>query len=154
MTSFMTSFSLRRGRLWPAGFQDTVTHGVNGYLFPPGDLQTLVRYIDQLAQDADLRRRFGATARSTVERHHRIDQVVLDLLTFYRRGQEVHREQRAAWQVTLSIAVLVLALPVAIAAFNIYDILVNVLLSAFYVKHTHTRISRPEEETKPTKKSA
>jgi glycosyltransferase involved in cell wall biosynthesis len=49
------------------GVQDIVEHGRIGFLYKPGDIDSLVEYIYQIAIDIAKRQAFGATARRTVE---------------------------------------------------------------------------------------
>jgi colanic acid/amylovoran biosynthesis glycosyltransferase len=48
------------------GVSELVDDGVNGFLVPPGDVDTLSDRINQLAGDASLRDRFGAAGREKV----------------------------------------------------------------------------------------
>jgi len=49
------------------GVLDIVDHGRFGYLYDPGDVETLADHIVQLARDAPLREQFGARAREAAE---------------------------------------------------------------------------------------
>ena len=49
------------------GCRSAVRHGVNGFLFPPGDLETLVCRLTLLARDAELRKKMGHAGRRFAE---------------------------------------------------------------------------------------
>jgi glycosyltransferase involved in cell wall biosynthesis len=51
------------------GMTDIISHGENGYLIQPGELQVLANYIYALATDINLRRSFSQAARSKAERY-------------------------------------------------------------------------------------
>ena len=51
-----------------AGIPELVEDGVSGMLVPPGDAAAVARAAGRLLSDPDLRARFGAAGRSTVER--------------------------------------------------------------------------------------
>jgi colanic acid/amylovoran biosynthesis glycosyltransferase len=55
-----------------AGIPELVDDGVSGYVVPPGDGPALVAAIDALLGDPELRTRFGAAGRATVEREYDI----------------------------------------------------------------------------------
>lgn len=113
------------------GFQDTVKHGEDGFLFPPGDVSAFVTYVTQLRQDDNLRQTMGQRARRDVEVNNQIESVVQDLTRWYQSGI-VTRSKRLPVQIALSLLFLILNLPVSIVAFNIYDFLVNFVLKSFY----------------------
>jgi phosphatidylinositol alpha 1,6-mannosyltransferase len=46
---------------------DLITDGGNGHLYAPGDLDAMVGHVMRLAEDANLRARYAANARATVE---------------------------------------------------------------------------------------
>ncbi len=49
------------------GIPDVIEHGVNGYLFTPGDLGEFTERLAELVRDEELRRRLGEGARASVE---------------------------------------------------------------------------------------
>jgi glycosyltransferase involved in cell wall biosynthesis len=62
--------------------EEVIIDGVNGLLCPPGDADALARALTRLHHDVDLRKRLGAEARRTVERHHtwgKVAQRILEL---------------------------------------------------------------------------
>ena len=68
-----------------AGCREIVRNGVNGLLVPPDDAQALADAIDRLANDPDLRRKFGQASRALVEREFSNARVGRDLVSLYRR---------------------------------------------------------------------
>ncbi|MFF1613273.1 glycosyltransferase family 4 protein [Amycolatopsis sp. NPDC058278] len=60
-----------------------VHHGTNGYLFQPGAITTLSRWIADLAADPDARARMGAASRALVARHD-IDEALATFEAQYR----------------------------------------------------------------------
>lgn len=46
------------------GYEEFITHGVNGFLVPPGQEHLFGRYLKRLADDADLRQQMGEAARA------------------------------------------------------------------------------------------
>lgn len=50
------------------GFAELITHGVDGFVFRPGDDDAALAHLAALRDDAGLRRRIGAAARDRVER--------------------------------------------------------------------------------------
>jgi len=51
-----------------AGVAELVEHGVSGFVVPPGDVDALAGAIDALLADPELRTRFAAAGRLTIER--------------------------------------------------------------------------------------
>lgn len=58
------------------GPAEIVTHGVNGLLTEPGDVQAVAAFIAQLADDVALRARFAHAARATVQERFMIEKNV------------------------------------------------------------------------------
>ena len=50
-----------------AGVPRLITHGANGLLCPPGDVQALTQQMRIMLSDANLRRKAAAAARATIE---------------------------------------------------------------------------------------
>jgi glycosyltransferase involved in cell wall biosynthesis len=67
------------------GCRDIVRHGLNGLLVPPSDPEALAVAIDTLAQDRELRRRFGAAGRELVENQFAGRKAVAATLRLYER---------------------------------------------------------------------
>ncbi|MEE8515308.1 MAG: glycosyltransferase family 4 protein [Alphaproteobacteria bacterium] len=66
------------------GLREIVRHGETGLLVPPGDAEALADAIEQLAGDADLRRRMGAAGRKLAEAEFGADLVIGETLALYR----------------------------------------------------------------------
>jgi len=58
------------------GIPEIITHGENGYLVKPGDSVELSKRIIELVGNPDLRDRFGAKARTNVEKHFDLKNMV------------------------------------------------------------------------------
>ena len=67
------------------GIGDAVHDGENGRLVPPGDPDALANAINQLLDDAELRRKFGQRARETVVRNYAPEREIEMNLNLYRR---------------------------------------------------------------------
>jgi glycosyltransferase involved in cell wall biosynthesis len=65
------------------GCREIARAGVNALLVPPDNAEALADAIDRLAQDADLRARFGAASRQMVEDEFSAAQVGRDIVTLY-----------------------------------------------------------------------
>ena len=61
-----------------------MTHGVNGYLIPGGDVAALTESIERLLLDDDLRLRFARESRRIAKERFAIERIVQDYLAFYR----------------------------------------------------------------------
>lgn len=57
-----------------------IQNGVNGFLYTPDDITALVKTLETLRQDCELRIRIGKAARATVIRHHTWDGVARHIL--------------------------------------------------------------------------
>ena len=66
------------------GCREVVTHGVNGYLIPGGDVAALTESIERLLLDDDLRLRFARESRRIAKERFAIERIVQDYLAFYR----------------------------------------------------------------------
>ncbi len=64
------------------GSSSLIEHGMNGFFSPARQIPTFVRHIIQLADQADLRRRMGQTARETAT-IRRWEDVLMQLLGYY-----------------------------------------------------------------------
>jgi glycosyltransferase involved in cell wall biosynthesis len=73
------------------GPAEVIEEGVNGLLYPPGDVDALAQALQRLASDAELRRRLGRAARDKAnefapdEIAHQVMNLYGDVLTGYRR---------------------------------------------------------------------
>lgn len=112
------------------GFNDTVQHQVDGFLFNPGDSNDARRYIQLLKDDKKLRLELGESGRQSVK-DRSINRVVLDLIQWYHTGIAL-RKSRNPITVTLSFLLVAFLVPVTIFMFVIYDILVSPSVSLFF----------------------
>ncbi|MEE9168066.1 MAG: glycosyltransferase family 4 protein [Candidatus Neomarinimicrobiota bacterium] len=60
-----------------------LVHGVNGLLFPPGDVAALEENLARVLKDSSLARRLGSEARKTIEDRYSIEQVASEYLEVY-----------------------------------------------------------------------
>ncbi len=105
------------------GFNDTVQHQVDGFLFNPGDSQDATRFIQLLKDDNKLRKELGENGRLSVK-DRSINKVVLDLIQWYHTGIALRRSRNPVTKF-LSFLVVSVLVPVTIFMFFIYDILVS-----------------------------
>lgn len=105
------------------GFNDTVRHTVDGFLFEPGNSTDARRYIQLLKDDAKLRVQMGEKGRVAVK-DRSITNVVNDLTLWYRQGMQ-QRSQRSLIPFVLSFGLVSFFVPVTIFMFLVYDILVS-----------------------------
>jgi glycosyltransferase involved in cell wall biosynthesis len=68
------------------GVSDVITNGVNGLLVPKEDSSALITAIKLLADDAELRRRLGASGRAHVQQHLHIDKIISQYEQVYLRA--------------------------------------------------------------------
>ena len=66
------------------GIPEAVRDGVNGLLFPPGDVQALADAIRRLLTDVDLRHRLGQGGRALMSKEFSVDAMVEGNLAVYR----------------------------------------------------------------------
>jgi glycosyltransferase involved in cell wall biosynthesis len=72
---------------------ELIRHGVNGFLFPPRDSNTLGHYLRALVADANLARRMGENSLILIQKH--------DLRNSIRRYEDLYNEVlQTAWQIT------------------------------------------------------
>jgi glycosyltransferase involved in cell wall biosynthesis len=83
------------------GVPEIVTHGHDGILVPPGDVEALAAAIARLTNDPELRQRLGRAARDTVAKRFSLDSAVERLLGIYRRFGIEPRQARPKEQVPL-----------------------------------------------------
>lgn len=76
------------------GCREVVRHGETGLLVPPRDPQALADALQKLAQDADLRRRYGAAARRLAEERFSDKAIAAAMVQLYR--DQVARAERKA----------------------------------------------------------
>ncbi len=67
------------------GIPQLITHGANGLLIEPGDVEGLAAAISRLMNDRSLRDRLGAAARATIEAGFTLDRTLARLSHIYRR---------------------------------------------------------------------
>ena len=67
-----------------AGNRDVVTHGVDGLLFPHGDVTSLEEAMMLLVADESQRRQLGRAAQETIRGHYTMDAVVQGYVELYR----------------------------------------------------------------------
>jgi glycosyltransferase involved in cell wall biosynthesis len=67
-----------------AGIPEQVVHGTTGYLVEENDLRGMARYMDILAENRELRRRFGQRARMHVEKVGNLDKQLDKMRSFLR----------------------------------------------------------------------
>ncbi|MEE9295018.1 MAG: glycosyltransferase family 4 protein [Phycisphaerae bacterium] len=77
------------------GTQEVVIHNETGYLAPLGQPRVLGDHITALADNADLRRRFGQAGRSRVREHFNDEKIAASLREFYIRHQRVHKPRKS-----------------------------------------------------------
>ena len=109
------------------GFQDTVRHEENGYLFAPGNETEASQYIKRLRDDRALLQRMGDKAVSSVV-DKSIGKVIEDLLAWYAHGKLKQRGKSMLKCVAIFLNLL-WALPVAIISLGVYEILVCFIVS-------------------------
>lgn len=63
-----------------SGIPELVEHDINGLLTEPGDSQAIADALLRLASDVELRKRFGAAGRKTVEKHFSLEAGVRQVL--------------------------------------------------------------------------
>jgi glycosyltransferase involved in cell wall biosynthesis len=66
------------------GCREIARHGLNGLLVPVDDPPALAEAISRLAQDADLRRKFGTAGRTLVEREFSSARIGTEIVKLYR----------------------------------------------------------------------
>lgn len=107
------------------GFQDTVHHEVDGFLFEPGNAASAKEYIQQLKDDKKLKERMGKAGLKAIK-SNTIESVVADLLKWYERGA-ISAYNKSIWS-KLGIALMLIPIiPFTIFSLRCYDILVSVL---------------------------
>lgn len=65
------------------GCREIVRHNKNGLLIPPGDTQALIKSLQMLLQDADLRQNLGTCGRQIVEQEFSLEHVVQATFSVY-----------------------------------------------------------------------
>lgn len=111
------------------GFQDTVRHEQDGFLFKPSNRQDATSCIQRLKDDSALRRKMGIAGRAAVEQRT-IMYVVKDTLHWYEHSGMRNRRARSWLNKVLSLLALAASVPFTICMFFLYDILVNYLLKS------------------------
>lgn len=67
------------------GCREVVSHGVNGFLVPPNDAESLAKALYELITDPDLRGRMGASGRKLVSERFSDTKINADTLAVYRQ---------------------------------------------------------------------
>ncbi len=67
------------------GCRDLVRNGTNGILVPRDDVPALAAAIEKFADDAELRRRYGAASRAIVEKEYSSARIGRDVVALYKR---------------------------------------------------------------------
>ena len=62
------------------GNAEAIEHGKTGILFPPGDVNYVVKWVRKFAENADIRAQFGAAARESANTKFTIERANLELL--------------------------------------------------------------------------
>lgn len=97
----------------------------DGYLFRPGDALDARRYIKQLKENADLRKRLGDNGRANVGRFTHSN-IVKDMLNWYRRGIR-NNQSRSYLKAMCIYFVLIGTIPFTIVALFCYDMVVSTI---------------------------
>ena len=75
--------------------RDVLVHNQTGLLFPPADRSSLKEALLLLADNASLRSRIGAAARSCILEQHTWEPKVRKILAFHRDGRESQTQTRS-----------------------------------------------------------
>lgn len=70
---------------WITGIPELIRHGVDGWLVPPGDEESLATAVARLMDDAELRERLGKSARLRVKQNYDLATNVGRLASIYRK---------------------------------------------------------------------
>jgi glycosyltransferase involved in cell wall biosynthesis len=76
-----------------SGSEDIIQHGVNGLLVEPEDYQGMAQALLTLLRDPVLTRKYGQTARKTVERYYSLERIMDKYVELY------HKITDGRWQV-------------------------------------------------------
>jgi glycosyltransferase involved in cell wall biosynthesis len=69
-------------------------HGCFGYLYEPGDVDTLVDYVAQLANDPAKRELFGKAARTAAETRFSWENRMSELFRVWDQVRATHRREK------------------------------------------------------------
>jgi hypothetical protein len=105
------------------GFQDTVSHEVDGFFFTPGNATDARKYLQLLKDDVHLRLEMGKAGRKAIKEQE-IQFVVADLLTWYHRGIK-NRQGKSSIRILGCYLLMAFFAPTTIFMFFVYDILVS-----------------------------
>lgn len=108
------------------GFQDTVTHEVNGYLFKAKEITDAVRYLQKLKDDSELLRRLGQEGLREVQAYTYAS-VVNDMIQWYARGIS-RRQLQGSLFFFAKLFVVALTVSLAFVMHFAYDIMVRASL--------------------------
>ena len=73
------------------GAEDIVDHGSNGFLYKTGDIDALVEYVVQLANDPAMRRLFGSAARTAAEARFSWEKHMTEMYRMWDQAVAGHR---------------------------------------------------------------
>jgi glycogen synthase len=112
------------------GFQDTVKHGITGYLYTVNSLTHCVSLVSHLIQHrTTLCKTMGETGRQEMLAEHSLEYVVQEIvINWYQTSINYRAKQRTSLSLLTAYVLLIIHLPFTIFVFMIYDCLVNVLI--------------------------
>jgi phosphatidylinositol alpha 1,6-mannosyltransferase len=105
------------------GFQDTVQHEQNGYLFNPKDSIDAAKYLQLLKDDPLLLRRLGENGQHKVQAFS-YAKVVEDMIRWYSRGIS-SKQQQSPFYLFVKFLILATTVSLAIVMHAIYDPMVS-----------------------------
>jgi len=70
------------------GADEVCQHGQSGFIVPTGDIESVTRFLEQLAADQALCDRFGRTGRDFVSKHFSVEKMIDEQYAWYRRVLE------------------------------------------------------------------
>eukprot|EP01038_Epipyxis_sp_PR26KG_P008282 gene8282-11211_t len=114
------------------GFQDTVHHNVDGFLFNPRDSSSASEYLQLLKDNKKLCLSMGEKGFDSVK-FRTISNVVQDLISWYQYGIE-KRQKRFGVNMIGCAIMLTMEVPVVVFLLFMYDLLVNYILKLFEIK--------------------
>jgi glycosyltransferase involved in cell wall biosynthesis len=71
------------------GVPELIEHGVNGFIFQPGDIQQMIQYVQKLIDEPDLRQSMAEAAHQSIQ-HLTWPAIMHELFDDYRRLIEEH----------------------------------------------------------------
>ena len=113
------------------GFQDTVTHEEDGFLFRAGDQANAIQYLERMQKNASLRLQMGAAGLKKVKKNT-VESVVSDLERWYDLGNQRRRNRNILYRIA-SACTTVLTIPTGVISLGLYDMLMAFLAVFNYV---------------------